>query len=209
MTEIEHRYLKDNNDNIFYPLTHIDAVQGLDADAFSQSDEIDDKIKQKTDEINDKIDKANKTIEEANKTISKQQSAIDNNKKTIDEISKTLGNVAGDTGWIDYQVHPDNDKNYLSSAPPCSIREVRIGNSSTGKQFILRSIRVNIGKIYHSQTIAQLPQGFTNETVSFVLRSTGGKAPVELSIEKDNSVKAFLNSGDSNVWATGEFTWLV
>ena len=31
MAEINHRYLKDNDGDTFYPVTHIDAVQGMES----------------------------------------------------------------------------------------------------------------------------------------------------------------------------------
>ena len=33
MAEINHRYLKDNDGDTFYPVTHIDAVQGIDQES--------------------------------------------------------------------------------------------------------------------------------------------------------------------------------
>ncbi|KKB26549.1 hypothetical protein I6J04_01555 [Staphylococcus carnosus] len=152
-----------------------------------------------------------KAIEE----LDKAASIVAINEKIVEINDKmklmdlTLGDMVGDTGWIDYQVSTTNTKNYISSAPPCAIREVRVGNDLNGKWFVVRSIRLNIGKINHDQIIAQLPQGFTNEAVSFVLRSNGNKTPIEISIEKDATVKAYLNGSDSDLWACGEYTWLV
>lgn len=197
--EVNHRYLKDKDGDTYFPITHINAVEGMDTEG-SENPFTD---------INDKINQMNTLITQANETIAEQQKIIKDNANAIKIFDLAMGDMVGDTGWIDYQVHPNNVKNYLRSAPPCAIREVRVGNDLAGKWFVFRSIRVNIGKINHGQVIAQLPQGFTKDTVSFVLRSTGGKTPVELSIEKDNSVKAYLNGSDSNLWAAGEFTWLV
>ncbi len=196
---IEIKYSYDENEEPYFPATHIKAIQGINTE---------DSENPFTD-IDDKINQMNTLITQANKTIAEQQKIIKDNTNAIKIFDLAMGDMVGDTGWIDYQVHPNNVKNHLSSAPPCAIREVRVGNDLAGKWFVFRSIRVNIGKINHDQVIAQLPQGFTKDTVSFVLRSTGGKTPVELSIEKDNSVKAYLNGNDSNLWAAGEFTWLV
>lgn len=196
-TEI--KYPLDENGEPYFAATHIKGIQGLDTE---------DTENPFTD-INDRISQMNTLIEQANEMIAEQQKIIKDNANAIKIFDLAMGDMVGDTGWIDYQVHPNNVKNYLSSAPPCAIREVRVGNDLAGKWFVFRSIRVNIGKINHAQVIAQLPQGFTKDTVSFVLRSTGGKTPVELSIEKDNSVKAYLNGSESNLWAAGEFTWLV
>lgn len=199
MAEINHRYLKDNDGDTFYPVTHIDAVQGIDQENTDNAlTDMSDKISQ----MNTLIDNANKKIEEQRKTIEKQ-------KTSLEVLDTALGDMVGDTGWIDYQVHPNNTKNYISTGSPCAIREVRVGNSLMPHLFVFRSIRVNIGKIKHNTVIAQLPQGFTKDTVSFVLRSTGSKTPIEFSIEKDNSVKAFLYGNDSDLWAYGEYTWLV
>lgn len=199
MAEINHRYLKDNDGDTFYPVTHIDAVQGIDQESTDNA----------LTDMNDKINQMNTMIDSANKTIAEQKKVIDRNKEIIDYFDVALGDMVGDTGWIDYQVHPNNTKNYISTGSPCAIREVRVGNTLIPHYFTIRSIRINIGKINHNQVIAQLPQGFTKDTVSFVLRSTGSKTPIEFSIEKDNSVKAFLYGNDSDLWAYGEYTWLV
>ena len=199
MAEINHRYLKDNEGEIYYPVTHIDAVQGIDQESTDNA----------LTDMNDKINQMNTMIDSANKTIAEQKKVIDRNKEIIDYFDVAIGDMVGDTGWIDYQVHPNNTKNYISTGSPCAIREVRVGNSLIPHYFVVRSIRINIGKINHNTVIAQLPQGFTKDTVSFVLRSTGSKTPIEISIEKDNSVKAFLYGNESNLWAYGEYTWLV
>ena len=199
MVEINHRYLKDNDGDTFYPVTHIDAVQGIDQESTDNA----------LTDMNDKINQMNTMIDSANKTIAEQKKIIDRNKEIIDYFDVAIGDMVGDTGWIDYQVHPNNTKNYISTGSPCAIREVRVGNNLIPHYFVVRSIRINIGKIKHNTVIAQLPQGFTKDTVSFVLRSTGSKTPIEISIEKDNSVKAFLYGNDSDLWAYGEYTWLV
>ena len=199
MAEINHRYLKDNDNEIYYPVTHIDAVQGIDQESTDNA----------LTDMNDKIVQMNTLITEANKKIAEQKKIIEANKKAIDLFDLALGDMVGDTGWIDYQVHPNNTKNYISSGSPCAIREVRVGNTLIPHYFTIRSIRINIGKISHNTVVAQLPQGFTKDTVSFVLRSSGSKTPIEFSIEKDNSVKAYLYGNDSDLWAYGEYTWLV
>lgn len=199
MAEINHRYLKDNDGDTFYPITHIDAVQGIDQESTDNA----------LTDMNDKINQTNTLITKANETIAEQKKIIEANKKAIDLFDLALGDMVGDTGWVDYQVHPNNTKNYISSGSPCAIREVRVGNTLIPHYFTIRSIRINIGKINHNTVVAQLPQGFTKDTVSFVLRSSGSKTPIEFSIEKDNSVKAYLYGNDSDLWAYGEYTWLV
>lgn len=199
MAEINHRYLKDNDGDTFYPVTHIDAVQGIDQESTDNA----------LTDMNDKINQMNTLIDNANKTIEEQRKTIEKQKTSLEVLDTALGDMVGDTGWIDYQVHQNNTKNYISTGSPCAIREVRIGNSLMPHLFVFRSIRVNIGKIKHNTVVAQLPQGFTKDTVSFVIRSSGGKTPIEFSIEKDNSVKAFLYGNDSDLWAYGEYTWLV
>lgn len=197
--EVNHRYLKDKDGDTYFPITHINAVEGMDTES-SENPFTD---------INDKINQMNTLITQANETIAEQQKIIKDNANAIKIFDLAMGDMVGDTGWIDYQVHPNNTKNYISTGSPCAIREVRVGNNLIPHYFVVRSIRINIGKIKHDTVIAQLPQGFTKDTVSFVLRSTGSKTPIEISIEKDNSVKAFLYGNDSNLWAYGEYTWLV
>src|SRR5699024_3687937 len=116
MTEIEHRYLKDNNDNIFYPITHIDAVQGLDNS---------ETVTALTD-MNDKINQMNTMIDSANKTIAEQKKIIDRNKEIIDYFDVAIGDMVGDTGWVDISVPPTMKNSAEKNGFKCGIREVRV-----------------------------------------------------------------------------------
>ena len=67
MAEINHRYLKDNDGDTFYPVTHIDAVQGIDQESTDNA----------LTDMNDKINQMNSMIDNANKTIAEQKKIID------------------------------------------------------------------------------------------------------------------------------------
>lgn len=80
MAEINHRYLKDNDGDAFFPITHIDAVQGFDQESTDNA----------LTDINDKISQVNTLITDANTTISAQQKIIEAQQSSINEQKKTL-----------------------------------------------------------------------------------------------------------------------
>src|SRR5699024_7118230 len=145
MAEINHRYLKDKDGDTFYPVTHIDAVQGIDQESTDNA----------LTDMNDKINQMNTLITEANKTIEEQQKTIKNNSDAIKIFDLAMGDMVGDTGWIDYQVPPQMKNEAVKSGFPCSIREVRAGSSMNEKIFVIKSIRFNITGIKDGQQIAQ------------------------------------------------------
>ena len=200
MTEIEHRYLKDNNDNIFYPITHIDAVQGLDNSGTETA----------LTDMNDKINQTNTLITEANKTIGEQQKTIKNNSDAINLFDLAMGDMVGDTGWIDYQVPPLMKNEAVKSGFPCSIREVRVGNSLTNKYYLIKSIRFNITGIKGGQQIAQLPTGFITKIQTVDIVGSARKAPVSIKLRDTGVVEAFLKEYDTSKdsWIYGQYTWL-
>ena len=174
MVEINHRYLKDNDGEIYYPVTHIDALQG----DISISD------------INNKINEMN---------------------RLIDVVNEKVSNMIGDTGWVDISIPPDNKNTAVSTGFKSSIREVRAGNSSIGKSFVVRSIRLNVGNITgSSMQIAQLPTGFVTDNQSFPARQNGYRNPITVECLKDGKVMAFVHPDDQSKtnWVYQEFTWL-
>src|SRR5699024_3413422 len=201
MTEIEHRYLKDNNDNIFYPITHIDAVQGLDNSETETA----------LTDMNDKINQMNSMIDNANKTIAAQKKVIDRNKEIIDYFDIAIGDMVGDTGWVDISVPPDMKNKAQSTGFKCGIREVRVGNTLIPHYFVVRSIRLNISNITGSNMqIAQLPTGFITDNQSFMARGYGYRHPITIECLKNGKVMAFVHPDDQSKtnWLYQEFTWL-
>lgn len=194
MAEINHRYLKDSDGEEYFPITHVEAVQGLDQQATETA----------LTDMNDKVNQMNTLITEANKTIAEQ-------KKLIDFLDVAIGDMVGDTGWINIDVPSTMKNNANKSGFKCGIREVRAGNSLMPHSFIVRSIRLNISNITEkSMQIAQLPTGFVTNNQSFMARGQGYSHPLTIECLKDGSVMAFVHPEDQKLtnWVYQEFTWL-
>ena len=201
MAEINHRYLKDNDGDTFYPVTHIDAVQGIDQESTDNA----------LTDMNDKINQMNSMIDNANKTIAEQKKIIDRNKEIIDYFDVAIGDMVGDTGWVDISVPPTMKNSAQTNGFKCGIREVRVGNTLIPHYFVVRSIRLNISNITGSNMqIAQLPTGFITDNQSFMARGNGYRHPVTIECLKDGKVMAFVHPDDQSKtnWVYQEFTWL-
>ena len=201
MAEINHRYLKDNDGDTFYPVTHIDAVQGIDQESTDNA----------LTDMNDKINQMNSMIDSANKTIAEQKKVIDRNKEIIDYFDVAIGDMVGDTGWVDISVPPTMKNSAQTNGFKCGIREVRVGNTLIPHYFVVRSIRLNISNITGSNMqIAQLPTGFITDNQSFMARGNGYRHPITIECLKDGKVMAFVHPDDQSKtnWLYQEFTWL-
>ena len=201
MAEINHRYLKDNDGDTFYPVTHIDAVQGIDQESTDNA----------LTDMNDKINQMNSMIDNANKTIAEQKKIIDRNKEIIDYFDVAIGDMVGDTGWVDISVPPTMKNFAQKNGFKCGIREVRVGNTLIPHYFVVRSIRLNISNITGSNMqIAQLPTGFITDNQSFMARGNGYRHPITIECLKDGKVMAFVHPDDQSKtnWLYQEFTWL-
>ena len=201
MAEINHRYLKDNDGDTFYPVTHIDAVQGIDQESTDNA----------LTDMNDKINQMNSMIDNANKTIAEQKKIIDRNKEIIDYFDVAIGDMVGDTGWVDISVPPTMKNSAQTNGFKCGIREVRVGNTLIPHYFVVRSIRLNISNITGSNMqIAQLPTGFITDNQSFMARGNGYRHPITIECLKDGTVMVFVHPDDQSKtnWLYQEFTWL-
>ncbi|MDW3828472.1 hypothetical protein QI329_07980 [Staphylococcus saprophyticus] len=194
MAEVNHRYLKDNDGDTYFPITHIDAVQGIDQDSTDNA----------LTDMNDKIVQMNTLITEANKKIAEQ-------KKIIDFFDAAIGDMVGDTGWVDIDIPTANKNNAVGTGFKSGIREVRAGNSLMPHRFIVRSIRLNVSNITgDSMQIAQLPTGFVTNNQSFMARQSGFRHPITIECLKDGKVMTFVHPDDQSKknWVYQEFTWL-
>ena len=194
MAEINHRYLKDNDGDTYFPITHIDAVQGWNQESTDNA----------LTDMNDKIVQMNTLITEANKKIAEQ-------KKIIDFFDAAIGDMVGDTGWVDISIPPANKNNAVGTGFKSGIREVRAGNGLMPHTFIVRSIRLNVSNITgDSMQIAQLPTGFITDNQSFMARQNGFRHPITIECLKDGKVMAFVHPDDQSKtnWVYQEFTWL-
>lgn len=199
MTDINHRYLKDNDNEMFFPITHINAVEGFDSEATNQS----------FTDINDKITEINATLDKANATILEQQKIIDQQKVDIQTLNTGLFAMVDDSGWKDYPV-ANATKDGGFSGFSCQIREVVVGLNKD-KFMRLRTLRVNLGKVPHNVQVAQLPTGFIDKTIRFIASSSSGVPAPTVAIGTDGAMKVFFDSsyrdGAQNVY--GQHTWLV
>ena len=194
MAEINHRYLKDNDGDTYFPITHIDAVQGWNQESTDNA----------LTDMNDRIVQMNTLITEANKKIAEQ-------KKIIDFFDTAIGDMVGDTGWVDISIPPANKNNAVGTGFKSGIREVRAGNGLMPHTFIVRSIRLNVSNITgDSMQIAQLPTGFVTNNQSFMARQSGFRHPITIECLKDGKVMAFVHPDDQSKtnWVYQEFTWL-
>ena len=201
MAEINHRYLKDNDGDTFFPITHIDAVQGLDQEGTDNA----------LTDIDVKINQMNTLIDNANKTIAEQKKVIEENDKAIKTLDLAMKDTVGDTGWVDISVPPNMKNNAQTNGFKCGIREVRVGNSLMPHNFIVRSIRLNISNITgNTVQIAQLPTGFVTDNQSFPARQNGYRHPITIECLNDGKVMAIVHPDDQDKtnWVYQEFTWL-
>lgn len=207
MAEINHRYLKDNDNEIFYPITHIDAVQGIDQESTDNAlTDMNDKINQ----MNTLITEANKTIAEQKNIIDEQQKSIKGNKDNITFLNSVFKDVTGDTGWIKYSTDTKNLGIAITSGYDNTIREIRIGNSEHKTIVRIKSIRINLSGIKDGVQVAQLPEGFMKDNQYFDLVGSAKKPPVSFKVKTDGTVVAYLKDYESakESWVYGQFTWL-
>ncbi|PTE46841.1 hypothetical protein BUY75_02555 [Staphylococcus epidermidis] len=201
MAEINHRYLKDRDGETYFPITHVDAVQGIDQESTDNA----------LTDINDKINQMNTLLTEANKTIEEQSKTIAEQKKLLDIFDVALGDMVGDTGWVDISIPTNMKNNAVGTGFNSGIREVRVGNSLIPHYFVVRSIRLNVSNITgNNMQIAQLPTGFVTDNQSFMARGNGYRHPITIECLKDGKVMAFVHPDDQSKtnWVYQEFTWL-
>ncbi|CRV31558.1 hypothetical protein EUA52_12385 [Staphylococcus saprophyticus] len=201
MAEINHRYLKDRDGETYFPITHIDAVQGIDQESTDNA----------LTDINDKINQMNTLLTDASKTIEEQSKTIAEQKKLLDIFDVALGDMVGDTGWVDISIPTNMKNNAVGTGFNSGIREVRVGNSLIPHYFVVRSIRLNVSNITgSSMQIAQLPTGFITDNQSFMARQNGYRHPITIECLKDGKVMAFVHPDDQSKsnWVYQEFTWL-
>ncbi|MEJ7220605.1 hypothetical protein [Staphylococcus gallinarum] len=199
MTDINHRYLKDNDNEMFFPITHINAVEGFDSEATNQS----------FIDINDKITEINDTLDKTNATILEQRKIIDQQTKDIATLNNGLFAMVDDSGWKDYPVANATKDNGFNGFK-CKIRELVVGLSKE-KFLRIRTIRVNMSNVPHNTQIAQLPTGFIDETVRFALTSNSGIPAPYISVDTSGVMRAWFDTdhrdGAQNIY--GQHTWIV
>ena len=197
--EINHRYVKDADGDLYFSITHVDAVLGIDVDGTNTS----------ISDINDKINEVNKTLDKANETIAAQQKVIEQQTKDIQTLNTGLFAMVDDSGWQDYQVANATANNGFNGFN-CQIREVVIGLNKD-KFARIRTVRVNMSNVPHNTQVAQIPTGFIDDTVRFSGNSNSGIPAPTISINKSGQMIIYFDTdhrdGKQNVY--GQHTWLV
>lgn len=145
--------------------------------------------------------------EEVDRKISSVQGSGDTNNTALKALEKRMNELIGDTGWIDFEVAPLYKKNQgVSGGFTCGIREIRVGT------IVIKSIRLNLGKVNNNEQVAQLPIGFITKTQTFIARSNSNDNGVQFSVRNDGGVYAYINKADQslsgNKWVYYEHTWL-
>lgn len=131
MTEINIRYVTDDRDNKYYPITHMDAIEGFDISNFEDMDDIKEDLENVWNQSND---------------TSGQLSSL---QSKLSSIESSINNMIRDTGWMKVQFL-NNTTEYNSSESP----QARLV-SFNGVNFIslkgafkgLTSNNMDIGKI--------------------------------------------------------------
>ena len=145
--------------------------------------------------------------EEVDRKISSVQGSGDTNNTALKALEKRMNELIGDTGWIDFQVAPLYKKNQgVAGGFNCGIREIRVGT------IVIKSIRLNLGKVNNNEQVAQLPIGFITKTQTFIARSNSNDNGVQFSARDDGSVYGYINKADQSLsgdrWVYYEHTWL-
>ena len=145
--------------------------------------------------------------EEVDRKISSVQGSGDTNNTALKALEKRMNELIGDTGWIDFEVAPLYKKNQgVSGGFTCGIREIRVGT------IVIKSIRLNLGKVNNNEQVAQLPIGFITKTQTFIARSNSNDNGVQFSVRNDGGVYAYINKADQSLsgdkWVYYEHTWL-
>lgn len=183
--EINHRYLKDNSGDVYFPVTSVGAIVDFDA-------------------------AGNESITDLQQQINQLQTTIGTMQKQMDGMALDVISLAGDTGWVDYTVMNANKNGALSAGYKCMIREVSVGFAGA-KNFRIRTIRVNISKVPHNTPIAQLPTGFIDQTTRFTPAVSSGHTPPILSVDTAGEMKVYFPAEDRDgaQWVYGQHTWIV
>lgn len=208
---MEIKYSLDENEEKYYPATHVKAIQGLDLEEeFAQLDN----LKREYSDFEKRIEEKQKEIEKniddiSGEQYSKIQDELKTYKDKIDNINSTLSTLVGDTGWVKFQVLPEIELNTKMGAKgfETSIREVRFGNVRQ------KSIRLNMSNIPHNVQIAQLPTGFMTTGQMVYGAGDGNSLPIRFEISSAGEVKTYVHENDrkksqSSRWVYTQFTWL-
>lgn len=131
MTEINIRYVTDKKDNEYYPITHMDAIEGFDISQFEDMADMKEDLENIWDQSND---------------TSGQLSSL---QSKVSSIESSINNMIRDTGWMNVQFLNNTTEYSLSEVPKARLVSFNGVNfiSLKGAFKGLTSNNMDIGKI--------------------------------------------------------------
>lgn len=131
MTEINIRYVTDKKDNKYYPITHMDAIEGFDISQFEDMADMKEDLESIWDQSND---------------TSGQLSSL---QSKVSSIESSISNMIRDTGWMNVQFLNNTTAHSLSEVPKARLVSFNGVNfiSLKGAFKGLTSNNMDIGKI--------------------------------------------------------------
>lgn len=131
MTEINIRYVTDKKDNEYYPITHMDAIEGFDISQFEDMADMKEDLESIWDQSND---------------TSGQLSSL---QSKVSSIESSISNMIRDTGWMNVQFLNNTTAHSSSEAPQARLVSFNGVNfiSLKGAFKGLTSNNMDIGKI--------------------------------------------------------------
>lgn len=106
MSEINIRYVTDEKDVIYYPVTHMDAVEGLDLSEMEDLTEIKTSLENVTNQSNDSSD---------NIVVLKNQ---------ISTLENTISSMVSDTGWVNIELKSGITPNTSGDTPQARLMSI-------------------------------------------------------------------------------------
>ncbi|WP_239705207.1 hypothetical protein [Mammaliicoccus sp. R-M63] len=190
---VAHRYMKDRDGETYFPITHVDALIGLEQ--FDDSEYIK--------KVEEKVDRAERNIK-----------IVDENNHNLEDSFKDF---IGVTNWTSYanDVAPGVQTNtaYSSDGLKCEVKEVRIGVTGLTPIVRYKTIAYNLRNFKLGEQVAQLPVGFMTKPHSFPAYGNGNMGAYRVEVTKSGAMTIFGGLNDKNLdtssyWVYGQYTWI-
>lgn len=144
MAEVNIRYVTDERDNIYYPMTHMDAIEGFDMSAFEDITE-----------IRDVADTALGEVSNVSDEISSLRSSISSLQNAVSNIPSVY-----DTGWLNITLASGIEEYSSSNTPQARMVSVN-GASFLSLRGAVKGVTSNSGV-----TVGDLPPIIASRIVS-------------------------------------------
>lgn len=137
----------------------------------------------------------------------------------LTQVAQLLGDYIFDTGWKSYDYNAGNgvkiNTRYGNDGFQCGIREITLNPYKFGNEISIsiKMFRINVENFEHDMQLFQLPTGFLENGIRFLMSGSGNRNPYILDAKTDGSVKVFINDEDKNYssssnWMYGQYTWI-